>query len=160
MNQSEFEAFLDDFSACFLSEDLDLWMARVRIPLCLILPSGSQVIKTVGEMRCFFNNCITAKRIQRIDAIVRRPLELEVCEDGVLLATYETHLLRSGHRLVDPFQSTAMLRRSEYGLVAGSILNSIDLDQGSRSHEWSGYSNKGACPLESSSFGGWQGVVH
>ncbi len=160
MNLSEFEAFLDDLSACFLSEDLDLWMARVRIPLCLILPSGSQVIKSVGEMRCFFKDCITAKRIQRIDAIVRRPLELEVCEDGVLLATYETHLLRSGHRLVDPFQSTAMLRKSEYCLVAGSILNPIDLDPGSKSQGWSGYSDRAACLLENLSFGGWQGVVH
>ncbi len=160
MSLSEFEAFLDDLSACFLSEDLDLWMARVRVPLCLILPSGSQVIKSDVEMRRFFNNCIAANRIQQIDAIVRRPVELEVCEDGVMLATYETHLLRSGHRLVDPFQSTAMLRTSRYGLVAGSILNPIDLDPGSKSNGRSGHSSQAACSLERSFFEGWQGVVH
>ncbi len=134
MIPSEYTAFLDDVSHCFLSADFQLWRSRIRIPLCVALPTGSKIIKTEREAHRLFQNSLTALQIQRIDGIIRSPVDLRECEDGIMLGTFETQLLARGLRVLEPFESSVMLRPVNSGLVASSILNFFEFSFGSNSH--------------------------
>ena len=121
-----FEDFLDDISTAFLSNEYGLWRQRVRVPLCLDLPTGIKIIKSESEARRYFQDCQTAICCQRVDTIICNPIAFEECDDGVVLATYETHVFSGSLRTSKPIQSTAMLRKMFGDLVAGSILNAWD----------------------------------
>ena len=121
-----FETFLDDISSCFLSEDFDLWRSRMRNPLCIVQHGGTRIIRTESSARQYFQCCVNSVVIQRIDNIIRRPVEFDECDDGAILATFETQILSCGHRVIGPFKSSALLRHGPNGLVAGSLLNVLE----------------------------------
>jgi len=125
MTDSELEEFLDDISNCFAAGDFELWRRRTRIPLCLILANGNKYIRSEAELLRNFEDCITAMKIQRIDTIFRRPLSHEESEGGSILATYETHILSEGYRVVEPYESAVILQRTHTGIQACSILNAV-----------------------------------
>lgn len=126
VTETDFEAFLDDISRCFFLEDYSLWRSRVRIPLCLALPTGLRILKTESEARRHFQACCTNIRAQQIDVVFRRPLGFDSCEDNFFLGNYETTILSGALRPVDPFESTVMLRWNQGSLVAGTVFNADD----------------------------------
>jgi len=128
-----FEDYLYDTSVAFQEDDYVLWRKRVRVPLCLILPTGVKILKSECEARRYFLDCQIAICIQRIDTLICRPVEFEECDHDVALATYETHVFSGSHRTAEPFQSTATLRYKSGNLIAGSILNAVDFRAGHRS---------------------------
>ena len=127
MIHSEFAAFLEDMSQSMMADDFQLWRSRLRMPLCLALPSGSRIIRSESEACNLFLGCVAALGIQGVDRIIRRPVELGVCEDGIVLASFETQLLSRGTRAHGPFESSVLLHPARRGLVASSMLNCLEL---------------------------------
>lgn len=123
MQHAEFQAFLDRISGCFIERDFAPWRDSILLPFTLVTRQGSETFASEPALAANFSKYLEACAIMSLDQIVRRPVELEPCEDGLWLGTYETNLMSNGQRATDPYQSTALLHALPDGLRMSSILN-------------------------------------
>ena len=123
LSLDHFQAFLDDISNCFINKDFAAWERHVELPFSMVTSEGTISIKDQAGLRQNFEHYLTACKVMNIDAIVRKPIAMDVCQDGNMLATYETELLSHGHRATAPYESTALLHLSGTTLKMTSILN-------------------------------------
>ena len=128
----DFQVFLDDISICFIEEHFAGWENRILLPFSMVTSAGTVAFEDNGSLRRNFEHYLTACRVLRIDAIIRRPIELVECEDGTLMGTYETELLSHGLRVTDPYTSNALLCYCDGVLKMNSILNAKG------HHSWTG----------------------
>ena len=132
MNESDFQSFLDDVSACFIERDFALWRSRIIYPFSLITSAGPIVIKCDDALQENFALYLQACDAMQLDRIFRVPLGLEACSDGTWLGSYETNLLRNGTRATAPYKSTALLHERSDGIKMSSIMNARG------HHDWTG----------------------
>ena len=132
MTTEDFQAFLDEISVCFISRDFAGWRARILLPFTLVSSRGSEVLATEAELAQNFSLYLDACAVLSLDQIVRRPISLELCRDGLWLGTYETSLMSRGQRATDPYVSTALLHPFEDDPRMSSILNARG------HHDWTG----------------------
>ena len=128
----DFQVFLDKISICFIEEHFAGWESRIQLPFSMITSAGTVAFADVRGLRENFEHYLTACRVLRIDAIVRRPIELVECKDGKLMGTYETELLSHGVRVTDPYTSSALLCYCDGVLKMSSVLNARG------HHSWTG----------------------
>ena len=110
LSLNRFQAFLDDISNCFVDKDFAAWEKHVELPFSIVTDAGTISIKDQAGLRQNFEHYLTACKVMNIDAIVRKPVAMDVCPDGKLLATYETELLSHGNRATAPYKSSALLQ--------------------------------------------------
>lgn len=131
-NRKDFQVFLDDISACFIDRRFGAWESRILLPFSMVTSAGTVAFVDEGGLRRNFEHYLTACRVLRIDAIVRRPVDLAECEDGAMIGTYVTELLSHGVRVTDPYTSNALLSYRDGVLKMSSILNAKG------HHSWTG----------------------
>ena len=122
-SQREFRALLDEISDCFIRRDFQAWRDRLLLPFSLITKAGPVVLETQAEVRQNFDLYLQACDAMQLDQVVRRPMNLEECPDGTWIGTYETNLLRHGHRATDPYVSSALFHVVNGRFIIASILN-------------------------------------
>lgn len=131
-NLDDFQVFLDDISVCFIEEHFAGWEGRIVLPFSMVTSAGTVVLEGKRELRENFEHYLNACRVLRIDAVVRRPIDLVRCEDGKLIGAYVTELLSHGARVTDPYRSNALLDYHDDVLKMSSILNARG------HHSWTG----------------------
>lgn len=131
-SQHDFEAFLRDISKPFLQRDITGWRARMVLPFSMVTAAGPVTLKTEEDVQINFDLYLNACDALHLDFVHRDPLSLEHCEDGSVLATYRTNLLRQGQRVTDPYTSTALLHHSPDGWKMSAVLNARG------HHTWTG----------------------
>ena len=126
MEKSEFEVTLDALSECFLTGNFGLWRSLVQIPLTLVTSAGHIVLRDEVMLGANFLLYLKSIEIQRVDAIVRRSIALEQFDEDAFFGTYETEYLRNGLRLVEPYESTAIIRCDNDKAKISFISNALD----------------------------------
>ncbi|KHQ50460.1 MULTISPECIES: hypothetical protein [Mameliella] len=129
---SDFAEFIDDISAPFMSGQIARWRARIRLPFSMVTGAGPVTLKSDGDIVRNFRLYLEAVKAMGLNFVHREPLGVEHCEDGTVLATYRTHLMRNGTRMVDPYTSTALLHPDPEGWRMSAILNARG------HHDWTG----------------------
>lgn len=114
---------LDELCVCFLNKDLEQFHELISLPLTLVANPGHVILRDLHALSVTFMNHLDFMDMHKVDMICRSPIALEECEDGVLLGTYNNEVLSGGRRVIEPYQSTALLRHSESRWKITSILN-------------------------------------
>ncbi len=129
---AEFKEFLEDISEPFFQRDITKWRTRLRLPFSMVTSTGPVTLTTEQEVRVNFDLYLEVAESMNLDFIYREPLTIEHCEDGTVLATYRTHLMRQGKRLADPYTSTALMHPGPDGWKMSAVLNARG------HHAWTG----------------------
>ncbi|SNS83025.1 hypothetical protein [Antarctobacter heliothermus] len=128
----ELERFLDDISEPFFTGDIGKWRARMVLPFSMETGSGPVTLTSDADVRRNFDLYLEACEAMGLDVVDREPLGFEHCEDGTVLATYRTNLMRKGQRITAPYTSTALLHPTSEGWKMSAILNARG------HHAWTG----------------------
>ncbi|XDA97229.1 hypothetical protein AB1M95_14050 [Sulfitobacter sp. LCG007] len=123
MDEGEFRIFLDRISDCFLKEDYGMWRGCVHLPFSMVTRKGQVILETEKDLRANFELYLQTHRTLQVDQIVRRPIAIDLCDDGTVIGTYSTDILSRGKRLGAPYISSMMLIPVEDGWKINSILN-------------------------------------
>ena len=107
MTPGEFEALLHDISACLLTPDFEQWAGRVTLPFTMVTLAGPVISYSLADLRKNFELYLVACRKMALDMVHRTPISCEPCDDGSVIATYQTELLSRNQRMVEPFKSSA-----------------------------------------------------
>lgn len=129
---NRFHSFLDDISCCFNVQDFQAWEACIELPFSMVTNAGAIIMEEQKPLRKNFDHYLAACRVLQIDAIIRKPLEVENCADGTFIGTYDTELLSHGLRATEPYQSSVLLKLQGSKLKMSSILNARG------HHAWTG----------------------
>jgi hypothetical protein len=129
---ADFAAFLKDISEPFTTRDISNWRARIQLPFSVVTAAGPVTMTTEAEVQQNYDLYLDASDAMGLDFVHRDPMSIEHCEDGTVLATYRTHLLRSGTRVADPYTSTALMHHHPEGWKMSAILNARG------HHSWTG----------------------
>ncbi|WP_417210112.1 hypothetical protein [Antarctobacter sp.] len=129
---AEFEQFLTDISEPFLTRDITHWRARMLLPFSMVTGSGPVTLSTDDDVRQNFDLYLEACDAMALDLVHRERMGVEHCEDGTVLASYRTDLMRQGKRITDPYTSTALLHPTDDGWKMSAILNARG------HHAWTG----------------------
>ena len=121
--QDEFTLFLRDISDCFIQINLSKWKKRLILPFSIITRDGPILMSTEACIEKNFQHYLTAMEIMRLDLIDRHPVNLEDCEDGTWLGTFQTRLLSDGALVVAPYTSTSLLQLVDGEFRMSSMLN-------------------------------------
>ncbi|WP_323772170.1 hypothetical protein [Antarctobacter sp.] len=127
-----FEEFLKDISEPFLTRDITKWRARMQLPFSMVTGSGPVTLSTDDDVRKNFELYLEACDAMALDIVHRERMGVEHCEDGTVLASYRTNLMRQGKRIADPYTSTALLHPTDDGWKMSAILNARG------HHAWTG----------------------
>ena len=131
-SESDFAAFLDDISDCFIRRDPRAWRLRLCLPFSMVTAAGPVTLHTDADVQRNFDLYLQAADAMNLDLVHREPLTIEHCPDDTVLATYRTHLMSKGKRAADPYVSTALLHHSDDGWRMSAILNARG------HHHWTG----------------------
>ena len=127
-----FENFLNDITSCFLEPNFDLWRSRLILPFSIVMKDGTMVLSDVDEVKRNFDLYLKAVEIMKPDVIDRSIVSFEHCDDGSILGTFRTRVVRDGILVIEPYAGTALLRRIDGRLQMSSLLNARG------HHEWTG----------------------
>lgn len=122
-HNAEFRTLLDDISTCFIARRFTTWRDRVLLPFSLITQDGPLILRDDVALRRNFDLYLQACSAMQLDEVYREAKQLEACPDGTWIGTYETNLLRHGHRATDPYLSSALLHVVDGQFKMSSILN-------------------------------------
>ena len=131
-SEEDFVQFLSDLSAPFLARDITRWRALIKLPFSMVTATGPVTLTTDADVRRNFDLYLQACDAMQLDFVHREPIGTELCEDGTVLATYRTNLMRQGKRITAPYTSTALLHPSPEGWKMSAILNARG------HHAWTG----------------------
>ena len=127
-----FENFLNDITRCFTEPDFELWRSRLILPFSIVTKNGTLVLHDIDELQRNFDLYLKAVEITKVDVIDRSIVSFEHCDDGSILGTFRTRLVRDGMLITDPYTGTALLRRIDGRSQMSSLLNARG------HHEWTG----------------------
>lgn len=131
MTHDEFDAFLDDITASFLTRNFDQWMGRLRLPMTFVTKDGPTILTTLTDARHYFDLCLSAIHNLHMDMILRRPVTTDLSDLQTTLVTFETETLSKGVRLIAPYTTHALVHHSsETGWRMSSAMNAL------RFHQW------------------------
>lgn len=108
---------------CFIDRDFSVWQSRVVLPLSLITEVGQVHLRNALELRLNFEQYLKCVDAMSLDHVIRRPISLDCCADGNWIGTYETNLMSNGRRMVEPYESSAVLEWDGAKLRASSVMN-------------------------------------
>ena len=125
-----FENFLNDITRCFTKPNFDLWRSRLVLPFSFVTKDGTLVLNDIDELRHNFDLYLKAVEIMKPDVIDRSIVGFEHCDDGSILGTFRTRVVRDGILIIEPYEGTALLRRIDGRLRMSALLHARG------HHEW------------------------
>ncbi len=130
--QAEFDAFLDDITAPFLTRQIDRWASRMALPFSMVTAQGPVLLQSHDDLARNFADYLDAADKMALDDLRRVPLDFDICDDDTVMATYRTELRSRGTLVETPYTSTALLHRTGGTWQMSSILNARG------HHKWTG----------------------
>lgn len=102
---------LDAIEDAYLTRNLAKFLAQMAIPHVLTTHTSIQVRDTEADLTRYFQDYSRTLIQQGVTEFVRIVKFAEFRSDDVLISEQETHVISSGHRLVDPYPTRIRLVR-------------------------------------------------
>jgi hypothetical protein len=118
-----FQGWLDRGSRAFLADDFDTYAGLFDSPFMLITTTASMVAAVPEDLREAFHQFHAMLKSQGTTDMVRLAYDVRPVGSALLVGWYETHFLRGGTRVFDPFVSNLTLRFSGGEWRAACITN-------------------------------------
>ena len=106
----DFQAYLDTVVDAIRSHDFERFERCLSLPLAVMALEGTAVMTRREEMRRAFEAYLVNLQRLSVTDYVRTASALHMIGPGYAMGVYQTHLLRNGVRLVDPYYTTITLR--------------------------------------------------
>lgn len=120
------QEYLDEMGRHVLAADFDAYVSRICLPFHLLTAAANMVITTEAELRAGFDTFDIMLKAQRVTDYIRLAAHAMFVEDGLISGHYTTHFLSHSQRIVPPFPSQMVLRRTSAGVwQAASITNGL-----------------------------------
>ena len=119
------QQWLDQMNAAFASDDFDGFASGLHLPFVLITSEATMVQTTIDHLRQGFDGFRRLLASLHATDYIRLVETAEQITPGIIASTYETNILRNGHRLVPPFRSSVTLGLSGNGWKAHCIANGM-----------------------------------
>ena len=107
-----FQTWLDAASAAFITDRFDDYRQLVTLPLEMTSDHSTVVMSTDDMLRQVFDQYLDLMRSQHATDLIRTARDARFDAEDTVVGTYRTDILRQGQRIMDPFLSSLMLRRS------------------------------------------------
>lgn len=121
----DFQAYLDRVVDANRSGDFAAFEACLALPLAVMCLEGTAVMTTRDELRGSFEAYrLNLERLGVTD-YVRTASALHVIGPGCAMGVYQTHLLRNGVRMVEPYSTSVTLREMGGGWRATSLATAV-----------------------------------
>ena len=122
---AKFQDWLDWMDATILERDYDTYASGVSLPFTLITRTSTILVASAEDLRHGFDSYCDMLEAQGVTEIVRLARRVHRIGDGLMTGDYETHVLKRGAHVMDPFNSTAILRSADGGWQAVAIANEM-----------------------------------
>jgi ketosteroid isomerase-like protein len=120
------QTWLDDVGRAVLAGDYDTYLRHVVLPFANVNPVATLIVTTEAELRTGFDVFVDMLRHQRVTDYIRLVSEAHTIGEAMIAGSYVTNILANGQRVVPPFTSTVVLRRSGDGhWQAATIANPL-----------------------------------
>jgi hypothetical protein len=129
MTPETFRDYIEDLSTVFIVGDFERWAQAVDLPLTRVTRTGIRTTTTLDELRADFDAFVILLREAGVTRVRRLVQSVDVMDDGQMLATYDTELLRTETELgFQPYTSSMLMRRDGTGpWRCISVMNSVGL---------------------------------
>ncbi len=109
----DFQGFLDAIVDAVRVRDFEAFEPRYALPVTVIAAQGTYLIEDRGDLLGAFDGYIAALDGHGVTDYVRVSTSLTRIAPTLAAGTYETHLLRNGTRVAEPFASAVLLRHDD-----------------------------------------------
>ena len=121
----DFQAYLDRVVDATRSGDFLTFESCLALPLAVMCLEGTAIMTTRDEMRGSFEAYrLNLVRLGVTD-YVRTASALHMIGPGYAMGVYQTHLLRNGTRMVEPYSTTITLREMGGGWRTTSLATAV-----------------------------------
>ena len=120
-----FQDFLDGVVETIRTRDFDAFEAHMGLPLTVFSYEGTAVVTDPEDLRHYFR--LYVENLERTGVDEQRRIATSFYQIGPKLAacTYDTHLLREGKRVIEPYASSSTLRCEDDRWRVVSIMSAI-----------------------------------
>lgn len=126
MFESIFAQLAEKITAALLNEDFELYESVMQLPLRVEPRNGEPYTLFDREaLRRDFELYANSIRLQHVTDIYRPLVSVLELDADWVEVTVETHILRGGERVVDPFRTQFILRQSDGCWRIGTIRSSL-----------------------------------
>ena len=125
----EDQAFLDAIVDGSRARDFEAFERHMALPLTVILPGGTLTVADAADLRAGFEGDLAALDGHGVTDYVRVATSMTWVGPSLAAGAYDTHLLRNGQRVVEPFASVAMLRREDEAWRLASVMHAMAHDR-------------------------------
>jgi hypothetical protein len=120
-----FQDWLDRVARTFFDDDFPAYADAVEQPFVLVTATRTLIADTPDALRAGFEQFRDMLRDQGATDMIRLAQNVLPVGSTLLTGTYETHILRGGTRLFEPFASVMTLRLSGTTWRAACITNAM-----------------------------------
>ena len=121
----DFQAFLDAIVDSVRSRDFERFLGHFTLPQTVITGEGTAVLTQPAQVRAGFDAYVLLLERLGVTDYVRTASSLHMISPVLATGVYQTHLLRNGLRMIDPFPSTATLRCDDGAWRVTSVMSAI-----------------------------------
>ncbi len=118
------QSYLDEVGNSVMSDDWQGYQPCVHLACELVSYDGSHFITTEAELRDGFEKFRDMLRFYRVTDFIRLTEEAVLAED-VIADSYVSHLISTGHRLLEPFRPQITLCYIEGRWHGTSVTNGL-----------------------------------
>ncbi|MDJ0823823.1 MAG: hypothetical protein QNJ09_18700 [Paracoccaceae bacterium] len=120
------QVFLNHLNQILLTGDFEAWRNIVSLPLTFITRKGTDVHKTVEELKADFELYMSEFRIHGVSDMVRHAKSAKMVGGDQMIGVYSTYILRSAEFVVPPYESSMTLQRDAEGhWRVSSVMNAL-----------------------------------
>jgi len=119
------QTYLDEVAAIVVAGDWEAYTDVVCRPFTMITHSGTLSFATPDDIRCIYDGFRDLLRSQHVTNFIRLVDTAHQIEHDLISASYVTHLISGGTRIMDPVTSGITLRLDGNRWRAASITNAL-----------------------------------
>lgn len=124
-----FQGWLDRVAQTFFDDDFDTYAGSIEQPFVLMTTTRTLIASTTEDLRDGFVQFRHMLLSQGATDFIRVAEDVRMLGPTLLTGSYETHILRNGLRLFDPYRSAMTLRLGDGVWRAAAITNAMSNDR-------------------------------
>ncbi|MCR9086751.1 MAG: hypothetical protein NXH97_08410 [Rhodobacteraceae bacterium] len=121
----DLQAWLDHAVDSLIAGDEEAFVDMLSLPFSVITGSGTMIALAEEDLREAFRSYVSSIHEQGVTDLVRVAKQTTMIEPVLAVGVYETHILRRGHRIIEPYSSSVNLRREGEVWRATSMMNAV-----------------------------------
>jgi hypothetical protein len=111
-----FQEWLDRVGTSLFDGDFGTYRDSILLPLTVATPNATHIVDDEAGLHQGFTAWVDMMKGLEIDSMIRTARDVEQLGAALIVGRYETELLRSATRVVEPFASSMQLRRGDDGV--------------------------------------------